>query len=266
MPTPLFVSQNLYGVLSSDGFSLAPLGPPLRVLSNGLACHQGSLYLSDWSDLLVLDPVSGALRERLPTPARNIHTLRFLKGRPLLASTADARVFWGEELLFDPRDHDIPPAPPYGYYLNAAIPSPDGAEVLIGLRSHRAVLFLDLASRTLRTTVLLPFLRNLHHPTPYPHLSDEGLFLVSDDASVVLVDAEGHPLVRSPDIPWPRGILVEGRTRVWVASRRGLVRWNPIANQIDRRIDSPLPPPSSLPERKEDNPAGALFDVATPSP
>lgn len=251
----LLASQNLFGYWESDGTRVTRLHP-VPVLANGLCAEDGRVYLGDWSDVRVLDR-DGQTAEVLHTKAQNCHTLRRLDGRLLIASTSNSSLVWGDEVVFRPGEFGLAPQPPHGFYLNAAIPWRDD-EVLLGLRSHRAVVFFDVVARKIRRAVALPFLRNLHHPTPF----GADLFLVSDDASVVMFDQTGRPVLRSPEVRWPRGIWVESRTRVWVADRRGIVRWNPQTNALERRVDSPLPPPSSLPERKGDVVGGALFDVA----
>ena len=253
----LLVSQNLYGLLGSpDGTRFAEIHRH-PVLANGLCAENGRVYLADWSDVLALDH-SGRLVERVPTKAQNVHTLRRHDGRFLIASTADASVVWGDEVVFRPQNFGFRPVPPHGFYLNSAVPYRDST-ILIGLRSHRAVVFFDVEKRKVERVIALPWLKNLHHPTGF----GPDLFFVSDDSSVVLFGIDGKPLLRSPEIRWPRGIWVESRTRVWVADRRGISRINFQTNRIERRIDSPLNPPSSLPERAGDVPAGALFDVCS---
>ncbi len=249
----ILASQNLYGYWESDGHRVTALHR-VPVLANGLCTDGGLVYLADWADVHILNG-SGTELETVHTRAVNCHTVRRHRGKTLLAGTGNSAVVWGDEVVFRPGEFGFRPQPPHGFYVNAAIPWRRDT-VLIGLRSHRAVVFFDVKERCVERVVPLPFLRNLHHPTPFGEF-----FLVSDDASVVLFDIEGRAMLRSPEIRWPRGIWVESRTRVWVADRRGIRRWNPQTNAIERSVDSPLPPPSSLPERKGDVQAGALFDV-----
>jgi hypothetical protein len=250
--TNLVASQNLYGAAVSDGRRFVRYYHH-PILANGLAFHDGSLYLSDWSNLFRF-PLSGGTPEQLPSRATNIHTLRFLDGKPLLASTQDGRVYWGDDVVFNPQD--FPSLQGQSIYLNAAIPL-EGHKILISLRARREIAVYDLDERKPDRILSVPFLRNQHHPTPYV----DGYFLVSDDSSVVVVDFEKGPVSRSPPMKWPRGIWVENPTKVWVADRHGLVAWNPKTNRILRRVDSPVSNPTETKINGETVIGGALFDV-----
>ena len=248
---PLVVSQNLYGALeTADGRRWTRFYRH-SVLSNGLAVNHGHLYIADWSDLLKF--TDGEV-ERIPTRASNIHTLRFLDDKPLLASTQDNRVYWGDEVVFDPKDFAVLQGKPI--YLNAAIPFHDH-QILLSLRARRELAVYDLDQRKPLRILSVPFLRNQHHPTPYV----DGYFLVSDDSSVVVVDFEKGPVLRSPPMKWPRGIWVESEARVWVADRHGLTGWNPRTNRIFARLDSPIANPMETKVNGETVVGGALFDV-----
>lgn len=249
----IVVSQNLYGALVTVDGRFWTRFYRHSVLANGLAVDGGSLYLADWSDLLKLSS-TGDLVERIPTRASNIHTLRFLDGKPLLASTQDNRVYWGDEVVFDPKDFPVLQGQPI--YLNAAIPF-KGHHVLLSLRARREVAIYDLDTRKPVRILSVPFLRNQHHPTPYV----DGHFLISDDSSVVVVDFEKGPVARSPPMKWPRGIWVESPTRVWVADRHGLTGWNPRTNRIFSRLDSPVANPMETKVNGEAVVGGALFGV-----
>ncbi len=250
--TFIVVSQNLYGAVATDGHHWNRYFHQ-SVLANGLAVEGGHFYLSDWSDILKVS-FDGKLVGRTPTRATNIHTLRFLEGKPLMASTQDNRVYWGEDTVFDP--HDFPVLRGQPIYLNAAIPLRDH-QILISLRARREISIYDLDERKPVKVLSVPFLRNQHHPTPYM----DGYFLVSDDSSVVVVDYEKGPVSRSPPLKWPRGIWVESPTRVWVADRRGLAGWNPRTNRIFAYLNSPIANPMETKVNGETVIGGALFDV-----
>jgi hypothetical protein len=249
----IFCSQNLYGILLSDGNRFTNFWK-LDALSNGIALDgSGELWLGDWQDILHIDRRTGALIERVHIPGvDNIHTLNFYDGQPLIASTGNDSVFLGKECIFRPRDMGIREHA----YVNAAIPFTDG-RIVISLRVKRLAVIFNVAERKVEKAIRLPFLHNQHHPTPFMG----NMFLVSDGDGIIMFDEEGKFIQKSPRMDWPRGMKVMSRTKVWAVDRHGIVEYNPVLNRFMKRILSPLPKPIEMKEGENNIQAAAFFDL-----
>ena len=247
-----FISQNLFGVIAVDNWCVTDFYRH-GVLSNGIAFDgNGGLLLGDWSRILRLDAGGRYTSTVEHAGYDNIHTINLFKGDILVASTGNDRVFLGGECIFIPKEHGWKDFT----YVNSAYPYHDDI-ILISLRHKHAVVFYDTGKRKVEKVLVLPFLHNQHHPVPYM----DDLFLVSDGNGIVVFNAEGRFIQKSPPLNWPRGIKVLGRTKVIVVDRRCIYEYNPVVNRFTRRVETPVPPPTEMKIGGEVVTGGALFDL-----
>jgi len=244
----ILASQNLYGIIAMDGHRITDT---IRkdVLANGIAYHNGHVYLGDWSSIFEMDTGWNVINRIAADGYDNIHTINFYKDRLLVASTGNDRIYLDNEIIFEPRN--------FGYkkfiYLNAAVHWQDST-IIISARLPKHVIFYDVDARKIQRILALPYLRNQHHPTPYlDH------FLVSDGDGIVMFDIDGKPVLKSPPMQWPRGIRVINRTKVYCVDRNSIMEWNPVTNTINRKIESPIR--ISADAGKDEDNGGALFDI-----
>ena len=245
----ILASQNLYGIIAIDNNWKINDMWNLNVLANGIAYHDGKIYLGDWKDIIVLD-TKGKLLDRISGNGYdNIHTINFFHDQLLVSSTSNDRIYLDGETLFEPKNA--------GYrkfvYLNSAILWRDST-ILISARIPRHVIFFDIDKRKVERILHLPFLSNQHHPVPY---MDH--FLVSDGDGIVMFDIEGKPMEKSPPMAWPRGIKVLSRTKVLCVDRQSVMEWNPVTNMINHKIDTPIDILDNT--TGNDYTGGALFDL-----
>ena len=243
----LIVSQNLLGYVEFTELGVSNV-KRMDILANGIARHGNDLYIADWSD--IYNVTTG---EKIHVEGySNIHTVNVYRNQLLVSSTENDRVFLGKEEIFKPSDFGFK-----GFqYVNAAIPYTDSL-ILIGMRNPKIMLIFDVDKRKIERAIRLPYLNNMHHPTPY----FDDMFLVSDGDGVVLFDMNGRPIIKSQQMKWPRGIKVVDKYNVYIADRDSVYLWNPVQNRIVRKWHGPY---TVYQDRKVNNDvvtAGAFFDL-----
>ena len=245
----IYASQNLYGIIVIDRNAVVDTWK-LDILCNGIATDGKHIYLGDWSAILKLS-MTGEPIDSIQVPGYdNIHTVNLWRDELLVSSTSNDSVYLGKERIFNSKEQGFKTFT----YVNSAIPFRD-ATILISQRNPKNVILFDVDKRKIEKIIRLPYLHNQHHPIAYT----DDLFLVSDGDGIIMFDADGKAIRKSPPMAWPRGIKVIGRTKVICVDRSSIMVWNPVTNILNMRIETPIQKPNAV--AKHDDIGGALFDL-----